>query len=128
MFTARSADTLPTMTQTVPAATQRIRVSPVAGYIGAEIAGVDLRDELDELDETTVGELRAALHRHKVIFFRDQEIGHAEQIALARRFGPVTPAHPHEDAPPEGFPEGDVPRGVDGRASELIVGQPFHGS
>ncbi|MET0704433.1 MAG: TauD/TfdA family dioxygenase [Mycobacterium sp.] len=77
-------------------------VVPSAGYIGAEINGVDLRGPLDT---GTVEEIRSALHRYKVIFFRDQEIGHAEQVAFARLFGKVTPAHPHEESPPEGFPE-----------------------
>lgn len=77
-------------------------IVPQAGYIGAEIRGVDLSDSLEP---SVVDELRAALHTYKVIFFRDQRIGHAEQIAFARRFGNVTPAHPHEENPPEGFPE-----------------------
>ncbi|MGV9796900.1 TauD/TfdA dioxygenase family protein [Mycobacterium sp. NPDC003449] len=77
-------------------------VVPQAGYIGAEIRGVDLRNPLED---GLVGEIRDALHTYKVIFFRDQQIGHAEQIAFARQFGKVTPAHPHEEEPPEGFPE-----------------------
>lgn len=77
-------------------------VVPLAGYIGAEISGVDLRGPLEP---AVVDEIRSALHRYKVIFFRDQEIGHAEQVAFARLFGKVTPAHPHEESPPEGFPE-----------------------
>jgi alpha-ketoglutarate-dependent taurine dioxygenase len=80
----------------------RLDVVPLAGYIGAEIHGVDLRGPLEP---AVVDEIRDALHRHKVIFFRDQQIGHAEQIAFARLFGKVTPAHPHEENPPEGFPE-----------------------
>jgi taurine dioxygenase len=52
-----------------------------------------------------VAAIRQALLEWKVVFFRDQTIGHAEQIAFARRFGRVTPAHPYEDNPPEGFPE-----------------------
>lgn len=77
-------------------------VVPLAGYIGAEIGGVDLRKPLEA---SVVDELRGALHTHKVIFFRNQEIGHAEQVAFARQFGKVTPAHPHEEDPPAGFPE-----------------------
>jgi alpha-ketoglutarate-dependent sulfate ester dioxygenase len=77
-------------------------VVPLAGYTGAEITGVDLRDPLEP---AAVEEIRNALHKYKVIFFRDQQIGHAEQIAFARLFGKVTPAHPHEESPPEGFPE-----------------------
>jgi taurine dioxygenase len=84
--------------------TQRagLEVRPAAGHIGAEIAGVDLGSDLDD---ATIAEIRTALLRWKVVFFRDQQIGHAEQVAFARRFGKVTPAHPHEDEPPEGFPE-----------------------
>ncbi|OZF55437.1 TauD/TfdA family dioxygenase [Rhodococcus sp. 14-2470-1a] len=77
-------------------------VVPVAGYIGAQITGVDLRDDLDD---ATVTEIQGALNQYKVVFFRDQQIGHAEQVAFARKFGKVTPAHPHEENPPEGFPE-----------------------
>ncbi|MCV7421757.1 TauD/TfdA family dioxygenase [Mycobacterium yunnanensis] len=80
----------------------RLDVVPLAGYIGAEISGVDLRGPLEA---SVVEQIRSALHRHKVVFFRDQQIGHAEQVAFARLFGKVTPAHPHEDNPPEGFPE-----------------------
>jgi len=79
-----------------------IDVRPVAGNIGAEIHGVDLRAELDD---ATIAEIRAALHRWKVVFFRDQHIDHAQQVAFGRRFGKLTPAHPHEDTPPEGFAE-----------------------
>lgn len=77
-------------------------VRPVTGHIGAEIHGVDLREDLDH---TTIAAIRAALLRWKVVFFRDQSIGHAEQVAFTKRFGKVTPAHPHEDEPPAGFPE-----------------------
>ena len=92
-------------------------LSPTSGYTGAEISGVDLRGPLDA---ATVAELRAALLRYKVIFFRDQRIGHAEQIAFARLFGKVTPAHPHEDNPPEGFPE-ILP--IDSRRYEARLGR-----
>jgi alpha-ketoglutarate-dependent taurine dioxygenase len=79
-----------------------LNVTPLTGYIGAEIRDIDLRGPLEP---SVVDEIRNALHRHKVVFFRDQQIGHAEQVAFARLFGKVTPAHPHEDNPPEGFPE-----------------------
>jgi taurine dioxygenase len=77
-------------------------IVPLAGYIGAEILGVDLREPLTA---SAVDDIRDTLHRYKVVFFRGQDIGHAEQIAFARQFGNVTPAHPHEEDPPEGFPE-----------------------
>jgi alpha-ketoglutarate-dependent taurine dioxygenase len=79
-----------------------VDVRPVAGHIGAEIRGIDLGADLDD---AIVAAIRSALLRWKVVFFRDQAIDHAQQVAFSRRFGKVTPAHPHEDDPPEGFPE-----------------------
>ncbi|MFT4043508.1 MAG: TauD/TfdA family dioxygenase [Gordonia sp. (in: high G+C Gram-positive bacteria)] len=89
-------------TSTLQSPAAHIGVHPVAGYIGAEITGVDLANPPGP---QAIEEIRGALHRHKVIFFRDQNIGHGEQIAFARLFGKVTPAHPHEENAPEGFPE-----------------------
>jgi taurine dioxygenase len=51
-----------------------------------------------------VAAIRAALLRWKVVFFRGQHIGPAEQVAFARRFGDVTAAHPLRGAI-DGFPE-----------------------
>lgn len=79
-----------------------VTVRPVAGHIGADISGVDLAAPLDE---TTVAAITAALHRHKVIFFRGQELDHAAQIRFGRTFGELTYAHPHDEAPPQGHPE-----------------------
>lgn len=94
-----------------------IDIAPTAGYIGAEISGVDLHGPLDA---ATVAEIRAALLQYKVIFFRDQQIGHADQIAFAALFGKVTPAHPHEENPPEGFPQ-ILP--IDSRRYEALQGR-----
>jgi taurine dioxygenase len=66
-------------------------VVPVAGRIGAEVRGVALSGDLDDI---TVAAIRAALVRHKVVFFRNQDhLDDAAQEAFAERFGrPV--AHP----------------------------------
>jgi alpha-ketoglutarate-dependent taurine dioxygenase len=66
-------------------------IVPVAGRIGAEIRGVKLSGDLDE---ATHHAIRAALVRHKVIFFREQhQLDDANQEAFAERFGdPI--AHP----------------------------------
>lgn len=77
-----------------------IEVQQVAGFIGAEISGVDLSQVLHD---DAVKEIREALLKWKVIFFRGQNIDHAAQIAFTARFGEVTYAHPHEDEPIEGF-------------------------
>jgi alpha-ketoglutarate-dependent taurine dioxygenase len=52
--------------------------------VGAEVSGVDLRDELDD---AVVAELADALAAYKVLFFRDQPVTAAQQVAFARRFG-----------------------------------------
>ena len=82
-------------------ATTTLDVRPMAPNIGAEVFGIDLSQPLHD---ATVGQVRAALLRWKVIFFRDQFIGPAEQVAFGRRFGEVTPAHPILPSI-EGYPE-----------------------
>lgn len=72
---------------------------PTSGHIGAEIHGLDLSQPLAE---ETLAELRQAWLRWKVLFFRDQKLTRAQQIAFGRRFGDVTPAHP---TLPAAFPE-----------------------
>ncbi len=92
-------------------------VRPVAGNIGAEIYGVELASDLDD---AVVARIRQALLQYKVVFFRAQSIDHGEQVAFARRFGKVTPAHPFEEEPPEGYPE-ILP--IDSRRYEKIFGR-----
>lgn len=66
-------------------------VRPLSGYIGAEIFGVDLTQPLQP---AVVAEIRASLLRWKVVFFREQHVTPAQQIAFGRLFGEVTPGHP----------------------------------
>ncbi|WP_328404499.1 TauD/TfdA dioxygenase family protein [Nocardia sp. NBC_00403] len=87
---------------TTTTTTDTVQIAPVAGHIGAEISGVDLRETLTDQQ---VEDITAALHKYKVLFFRDQHIGHAEQIAFSRRFGAVTPSHPYDDDAPTEYPE-----------------------
>jgi len=69
-----------------------IGIEPVAGRIGAEITGIDLAGELAE---ETVEQIRQAVLRHKVVFFRRQtELTDRGQEAFAQRLGPLTTAHP----------------------------------
>ncbi|KXK63955.1 taurine dioxygenase [Micromonospora rosaria] len=79
-----------------------IDVRRVATCLGAEIGGVDLSRPLSD---RVVAQITDALHRHRVIFFRDQHLDHASHVALGRRFGELTYAHPHDEAPPAGYPE-----------------------
>ena len=63
---------------------KRLHIRPLAGAIGAEIAGIDLARELDA---DTVAAIREVWLDHLVIFFRDQELPPARLLAVARRFG-----------------------------------------
>ena len=68
-----------------------LQISPTAGYIGAELSGVNLAEPLSDED---VAAVRKALLDWKVVFFRDQHISQAQHVAFGSRFGEVTPAHP----------------------------------
>ncbi len=78
----------------------RVTVAPLTPAIGAEIGGVDLREEQDD---GVIADIRAALLAHKVIFFRDQYLTQEQHIAFARRFGEleIHPATPKGQANPE---------------------------
>lgn len=78
-----------------------IEVAPVAGALGAEVAGVDLTADLSD---ETVAEIRAAWLEHLVLFFRGQDrLGPAPFMAFAERIGePVE--YPFVKGL-EGFPE-----------------------
>lgn len=62
---------------------EHIEVEELAAAMGAEIKGVDLARLTDE----QFAEIEDALYRHKMIFFRDQEIDHADHEAFSLRFG-----------------------------------------
>lgn len=69
---------------------QALKIRRVAGALGAEISGVDLSKPLsDEL----VAQIRRAFVEHQVIFFRDQDLTPAQQVAFGARFGPLN-VHP----------------------------------
>jgi taurine dioxygenase len=74
-----------------PADPDALAVRPLGGCIGAELTGIDLREPLAD---ATVDAVRAALLRHKVVFFPGQQLDPVSHVAFARRFGEVTPAHP----------------------------------
>lgn len=61
---------------------RHISVAPVAGALGAQISGVDLRHELDA---AVLAEIRRAWLQHLVLFFRDQQLDSDQYLAFARR-------------------------------------------
>ena len=60
-----------------------MKVRRIAGALGAEIEGVDLRDVAD----ARMKDIRAAWLEHLVVFFRDQVLSPAEYMAFAKRVG-----------------------------------------
>ena len=61
-----------------------IEAKPLAAAMGAQISGVDLARVSDE----QFAEIRHALFRHKMIYFRGQKLTHGEQEQFSLRFGP----------------------------------------
>lgn len=72
-------------------------VRPLSGALGAEILGPDLRRPLDP---GLLGKIRQTLLERGVVVFRDQALGHAEQIAFARQLGEPD-VHPIAEGMPE---------------------------
>ena len=79
-----------TMSHDAETAPSTVTVTPLAIHIGAEIGGVDLSRPLAP---EQVRDIRAALVRWKVVFFRDQPMNHRQHIDFSRQFGAVTPGH-----------------------------------
>jgi alpha-ketoglutarate-dependent sulfate ester dioxygenase len=67
-----------------------VKVTPLAVHIGAQIDNVDISRPLQPQE---VQDIRAALLKWKVVFFRDQNLDHQKQIDFARNFGELTPGH-----------------------------------
>jgi alpha-ketoglutarate-dependent taurine dioxygenase len=80
-----------------------LQVRPLSGWTGALIDGVDISVPLSDEARSAI---QSALHQWKVVFFRDQVLDHAAQIAFGAQFGDVTPGHPYEgDSAPQEFPQ-----------------------
>lgn len=77
-----------------------LTVIPAGPVLGAEISGLDLREDLKP---EIVAAIRAALLRHKVVFFRDQDISYEDHVRFGRHFGELE-GHPVTAHVP-GFPE-----------------------
>jgi taurine dioxygenase len=63
-----------------------IEIIPTRAVLGAEISGIDLAQPLDD---ETFAMIERAYNDHSVIFFRDQHITPAQQVAFTRRFGEI---------------------------------------
>ena len=75
-----------------------IKVEPLTCAIGAELSNVDLGAASRDAD--LVAEIRGLLLKHRVLFFRDQDISRAEHVAFARYFGELED-HPVAGSDPD---------------------------
>ncbi len=76
---------------------EHLDVAPVAGALGAEIAGVDISRPLED---SVVAEIRRAFLDYLVLFFHGQKLTPQSQLAFARRLG-----EPMEYPQLKGLPE-----------------------
>jgi taurine dioxygenase len=97
-----------------------IEVRPLAGALGAEVFGVDLRREPTQ---EVIAEIRRAHLEYLVIFFRDQPISDDELARFGRCFGELAPLPPHRQVPGK-FPELLI---IDKQPSDkLVFGWEWH--
>ena len=104
--TAVTQDSTTQATPTAPAVVRpsvrrpSIKVELPTPAIGAELSNISLADAA--LDPDVIAEIRALWLKHKVLFFRDQDISPMEQQNFAAQFGeleahPLAPSHPEAD-------------------------------
>jgi taurine dioxygenase len=65
-------------------------VRPLSPALGAEIVGIDLSKEIDDL---TFAQICDAWHEHLVILLRDQELSEEDEVRFAEKFGPPAVIH-----------------------------------
>jgi taurine dioxygenase len=75
-----------------------LKVEPLTCTIGAEILNVNIGEATRDAD--IMDEIRSLLLKHKVIFFRDQDISRADHVAFARHFGELED-HPVAGSDPD---------------------------
>ncbi len=73
-----------------------MHISPLDATLGAVVTDVRLAD----LSEAAWSEIERAFHEHAVLVFPGQHVTRAEQIAFARRFGPIEVLFEGYDAVP----------------------------
>ena len=75
-----------------------ITVDQLTCTIGAELGNVSLAAAAE--DDGLIAEIRGLLLKHRVLFFRDQDISRAAHVAFARRFGELE-SHPVVGSDPD---------------------------
>ncbi|CAM2185703.1 taurine dioxygenase [Paraburkholderia sacchari] len=77
-----------------------MKIKPLTCSIGAELRDVSIADVAK--DDALFAEIKALLLKHRVLFFRDQDITRADHVAFASRFGDLED-HPVANTVP-GYP------------------------
>jgi taurine dioxygenase len=77
--------------------TTSLDIRPISGVLGAEIAGTDLAQPLDD---ATVAAVRAAFVEHHVLVFRNQDLSPEQQVRFGRHFGELD-THPFVEMSPD---------------------------
>lgn len=87
------------LAEQMPEQAERFQIRPLTPHIGAELLNLDLRD----FDDALIGDIRAALLKYRVVFFRDQDLTREQHIAFAGQFGDleIHPATPKDQPDPE---------------------------
>ncbi len=67
-----------------------IGVQTLSSALGAQIVGVDLREEIDDV---CAKQMLDAWHQHLVILLRNQKLTEDDQVRFAERFGPPAKIH-----------------------------------
>ena len=104
-------------------------VEPLTGTLGAIIHGPDLAQRLGDEE---IAAIRSALLAFRVVFFRGQQITPTQQVAFARCFGALTPAHPLLGGLDDDHPEvlvldsSDYPLGVGSRGKGTSYNNRWH--
>lgn len=69
----------------------QLQIRPLQPTIGAEISNVDLRQPISDAERD---EIKNAILKYKVVFFRDQELNAEQHAGFAARFGKLY-VHPN---------------------------------
>jgi taurine dioxygenase len=96
-----------------------LEINPMTPAVGAVARGVTLR-ELNDAD--TISAIRAAVLKHGVVFFRDQEMSRDDMTAVMKHFGPLGTdpfAKIALEPPPEEHRVHDMPTYANSRATAV---------
>jgi taurine dioxygenase len=105
----------------MPRSPNSISIQPLNPVIGAELHGVDLREDLSDEAFRTI---KDALNKYQVIFFRDQDITPEQHLAFGRRFGELH-VHPSVRAKPRSEWSELLPVYADAHTAR-VVGDKWH--